>query len=175
MVTVYRSGELLPAEELRNDNAVFFDSHSESWLRMAHVPRSRTVFASMFEDDAWFWAERRINEGRDATIWAITLPDNIDVKAYWFKHYDNAMRALKEEEGAEWNVNAYWSSGTDVDHWCNMWSQLFEGYENSGEWEVLVDVDVAAKASWSEVYSHERVVEILHRTPLSSLKNSCWY
>jgi hypothetical protein len=172
MVTVYRSGGLLSVDELSNDSAVWFDAQSSRWLAFGDVARSRTVFSSMFVEDAWFWAERRMHSGDDATIWAIDVPDEVVLKAYRFARYDDVMRARDAGENYSWELGAYWGSGTDVSHWIKMWSRLFEGYEFSGDWEVLVDVDVAAKATWSVVHSHDEVVRILDEFPASALDNS---
>ena len=153
MTTLYRSGGLLSVEELSNDNAVWFDSVSTESLQSKYLPhhfgRCSTVFTSLFAEDAFMWAERRVHNGEDATIYEIEVDDSVPLLAYRYGHYDNAMWKYRDGEEFQWYVNAYWNSGTDVNHWLKMWSRLMEGYENSQLWEVKLPVDVAASAVWS--------------------------
>ena len=158
MVGLYRAGGLPTADDLRNPSAVWFDSVSTDWLNMAnqfHVPRTDSVFMALTFDDAWEWAGYRIGLGLDATIYEIEIPDDVVLKAYRYKNYDNAIRVsgssppiAETNPGIEWFVNAYWLSGVTVDHWFNMWSRGFEEYDSSLEWEVKVPLAVASEAHW---------------------------
>lgn len=164
MTTLFRSGGLLTVEELSNDNAVWFDSVSADHFKANpnHVGRCNSVFASIYEDNAFQWAERRVFEGQDATIWEIEIPDEIPLLAYKYSLYDEATWAKKEGENFQWHVNAYWLSGTAVSHWRAMYMKVMEGYDFPEEWEVKIPVNVAANAEWSVYRNHEALVEMFN-------------
>jgi len=171
VVTLFRSGGLLTIEELSNSSAVWFDGVSESWLRegrnndgfhLPHEPRCSSVFASMFPDDAFMWAERRIFAGQDATIYEVDVPDDAPVFAYRYGLYDDAVRAHARGDDEKWFVDAYWLSGTDVAHWYRMYERMFEGYDFPEQWEVKIPVDVAQASDWRVWRTHDALVEQLN-------------
>ena len=168
MTILYRSGGLLSVEDLSNDNSAWFDSVSQDWLTMGDgerfVPRSSAVFATLTIDDVFMWAERRVMTGQDATIYEIDIPDDIELQAYKYKHYDDAHRAFDEPNywgsnvtNFQWFVNAYWCSGVEVNHWSRMWMKCMEDYNNSQEWEVLIPAKVAEHSNWKVLMEHPDV------------------
>lgn len=154
MTVLYRAGGMPTLEDTQNHNAVWFDGLSGDWIgRNNHIARSVSVFTALRLEDALMWAEDRARSGRNTAVWEITVPDDVPLLAYNYKHYDRAYDARSPfsfDYAQDW-VDAYWLSGTDINHWWKMYSRCMEGYDNPEDWEVRLTFDVAASAEWTMV------------------------
>lgn len=152
MVTLFRAGKLPTVGELRNDNALWFDSLSTDWFAIdsTHVERSNSVFMCLDEEALMFWAERRLANLHEASMWTVEIPDEVVLYAYKYGYYDQATwgNYKGDTEAVHQNVSAYWISGVETSHWYKMWSQWVEGYETCS-WEVKVAHEVASVAQWT--------------------------
>lgn len=169
---VYRSGGLLPVEEISNPDSVWFDGLSAEFLNPdlfgLHEPRSSSVYASLDEDDAWSWAERRVIKGEDATIYSIRIDDPDMLRMYRISDYDAAvyahqLRAMTwasdKEHHVQMHVDAYWNSSVSVAEFDSflMASTPDDAELDYSGWEVKVPASVAAYAEWEVEYSHDFV------------------
>lgn len=155
MNTLYRAGSLPTKAELENSSAVWFDSHSESWLKNSgHIPRADSIFMTLREEDALFWAERRYISGYDYGVWEVTIPDSVELYAYEYGFYDDARRAAGRWGDGQYqqHVDRYWLFSVTVDYFWKMWSKNMEAYDYPEQWEVKVPLEVASAAHWEKLY-----------------------
>lgn len=127
-------------DEILHPSAVAFDELSKGIIPTQCSPRSDSVYSCFTQQEAEQWVEWRIEKELDAGIWAITIPNHIQVYAHNVKTFEEANRARHcgNLKTAVNHIRSYWENR----HLITPTTVLPEG-----KWEILLPVDVIVHSS----------------------------
>lgn len=176
-ITVYRSGELTPLENIGNENSRKFDEASREWLNMT-AARSSSVYAgiSLYEVDTVWEDYRSYARGLDSTVYKIVIPDtlmNQDIYAYNIEAYDmfSCYLLRNEETAAAAYLSDYFSTRIHIKDWVD--GLLTWPHDETRTYEALIPHHLIHLCEIIEVTDHDRkewwLAEDVHKSDRSYL------
>lgn len=165
-ITVYRSGQLTPYDQISNSSAKRFDALSMK-LTQKSPNRCSSVYAGLNLDEVeTVWAEYRETVVQmDWTIYKIVIPDRFlseEIYAYNLEAYDefwwnerrekeNPHVAARKQEG---NIRDYLSSRVHISDWEYTLSTL--SMDELRHYEILIPHHIAEQCKWSVLTEEDR-------------------
>lgn len=167
---LYRSGGITPLAEIANSSSLLFDSMCPEAMN-GFTARSEAVFACASMDDAAGWMRYRLNNGGDADVWRLEVPDDAPVFGHSVMLFEQAESLLHHpwadsfvaEFEAERVAAEYWQTGVHISEGDNCPPNL----------EFLVPYQTALEADWVRVLSAE--VQAVHvNVDYSQYESRAW-